>query len=442
MRKAKGFYTDEDKTVHPITSKHPHVKPLKTSISSLRIPKRMVSKKRLREVHKQRSIHAQRTDEALAAPLTRNAKKWSKQPNRLDIQGIDFFPAPTYPGNAEVNVKTLAYTAEQYYDVDTSDLRIKLYSDEKAYDEAYGTRDASSRAYAFAVGKTVAFSPKATKVITRGKMESRSDFVGMKAVSHEIGHIIGNTKPYTSKAFDEGSNELLATRFTLNTLQMKPELRKELRETLPYSYYLETRYAGNIALLVNDGDEDKAIAWIKRFRSKNTPKAQKKEMRDKAERKLMLMAYTTQSETSKTEKEIDVLRGRADARWAEVKRLRKQRDPMYYKLRWHNQERGVLSVATAMPLESELKKYPEKRKLAEKYRKLKRRETIAITEAHIAQNNARSKEARLHKQSVFLREKITIDDVAKTKKILSLHYPEAYERTVSWKSGKMAWWVY
>lgn len=46
MTKPKGFYTDEQGRVRPITGKQPHVKPLSKGTARLRIPKRTIKKKR------------------------------------------------------------------------------------------------------------------------------------------------------------------------------------------------------------------------------------------------------------------------------------------------------------------------------------------------------------------------------------------------------------
>ena len=49
MTKPKGYYTDDEKTVHPVMGqKHPHVKPLKKGTSRLSIPKRQLKKKRVK----------------------------------------------------------------------------------------------------------------------------------------------------------------------------------------------------------------------------------------------------------------------------------------------------------------------------------------------------------------------------------------------------------
>ena len=421
--------------------RHPHVKPIKNTTSSLRVPKRLISKRRALTFHERRTKKAKETDEALEARLTRDAEKWQKSPNKWDIYGVDFYPSPTIRGDFKTNVKVLAYASEQYYNIDLSKLKIEGYRNEKAYDEAFGRKDASQSFYAFASGNTVAFSPKATRIIEKGKMETREDFHAMKTVSHEVGHIIGTTKPFTSSAFNEGSNEVLAVRFTLNSLQMNRDLRDKLRENPRPSYYWETSYAANIALLVNDGNEDKAIEWLKKFRSKNTPKTKKKEMRDKAETTLILKLFTSY-ETAKMEKEIDRLRGTADARWAEVERIRKKKEPMFKKLGWRGEKGGVLSPATTLPVESELAKYPHKRKLAQEFTRLRHREDLALQDVRIARMNANSIEKRMAKVSVFKKQFITRKDAEKTVKFIKLHYPETYKRSLSREQPSLAWWAY
>ena len=47
MTKPKGYYTDSEGRVRPITGKQPHVRPLTRTTKSLRIPKRQLKKKRV-----------------------------------------------------------------------------------------------------------------------------------------------------------------------------------------------------------------------------------------------------------------------------------------------------------------------------------------------------------------------------------------------------------
>jgi hypothetical protein len=282
-RRAVGFYRDEKKRVRPITARSSggfSARP-KVSVSK---PKNRITLQEAREIHERRSERAKALDELLEARITSDYEKWAKAPNKWDIRGVDFFPAPTMPGDLTTNVKILAYATEQYYNKDMSNVKIYAYESPESFDKAYGKEGASQSYYAFANPSRgeVHFGPETSRLIRKGRLEDRSDFYAMSAVAHELGHLVGSTP--TGTAFDEGSNEILAVRFTLHNLQMPRELRKELLKDPPHSYWRETRYAADTALLVNDGDKERAIDWLLRF--KTSPYDTRMKMREEAERKL------------------------------------------------------------------------------------------------------------------------------------------------------------
>jgi len=70
-RRVIGFYTEgkgKNRKVRPITA------PVK---------------RRLKRIHRRRSLVAQRTDEALEAKPAPSAEAWIRRPNRYDVEGVD-----------------------------------------------------------------------------------------------------------------------------------------------------------------------------------------------------------------------------------------------------------------------------------------------------------------------------------------------------------------
>ena len=255
---------------------------------SARYAPEIVGLERAREIHEGRSERAQVTDDVLEARITADVEKWGKAPNRWDIRGVDFFPAPTMPDDFITNVKVWAYMLEQYYNEDTSKIKIYGHKSAKSYDAAYGREKAQTEAYAFAAranGNEVHFSPRATKAIRKGRIETATDFDAMKVATHEITHCIGRTP--TSKYFNEGATEILSLRFVVNSLQMDRRLRKRMREMPSIAYIDNVRYVANIALLVNDGDKERAIQWLNKFYTDS--EQSKRKMEEDAEIKLLKM---------------------------------------------------------------------------------------------------------------------------------------------------------
>jgi len=271
MRKPIGFRSKKDRQtgkrwVYPIM-------PKSSTPSSWVIPKNMEEARRL---HESRSERAQIIDEALEARITTDYAKWAKAPNKWDIRGIDLFPAPTLPNDFVNNVKVLAYASEQYYNKDLSDIKIFAHT-EDSFDKAYGLKGASHTVYAFAVPdkKEVHFSPEAVKTVTKGKIENEEDFWSFHAVAHEIGHVVGTMPGRGVTAFDEGSNELLAVRFAINNIQMPRELRAKLLSSPSYTYAREVHLAADTAILVNDGDKEKAVDWLVQLKKADPEKRNK-----------------------------------------------------------------------------------------------------------------------------------------------------------------------
>jgi hypothetical protein len=173
------------------------------------------------------------------------------------------------PGDLEGNINIMARAMERYYGAKLPKFKVYGHGGEKEYDRAYGKPGASSSASAFVVPvyDEIHLSPEVTKIVRRGEIKNKYDFYVLKGVAHELGHSMGKTKPATETAFDEGSNEILATRFLFHNLRMPRRVREEVAREPLSTYTREVKYVGDIALMVNDGDPKRAINWLKKFKT-------------------------------------------------------------------------------------------------------------------------------------------------------------------------------
>jgi len=263
------------------------------------LSKERITRKDLRKIHRARSQHAQRVDEALVANQTEDLEKWAKAPNRSDVLGVDYFPVP-FTNNFRFNTQAIGYAMEQYYGVSTENVPVKQYYTLEDYAKAYGGSGWRS-AYAFHDPKddSIHFSPQASKILTKGELENVDDFNAYSSIVHEYGHAIGDVKDVATRSFDEGSNELMAHRFSLLSLQLEPSDRKYFYDKSFHSYPDETRIAGAVALIANDYDEGEAIEWLKKLRSNNTSETEKEKMIYDAEMKLIDEGVISESLRSK-----------------------------------------------------------------------------------------------------------------------------------------------
>lgn len=250
------------------------------------LSKRRITRKDLRTIHRARSKHAQRVDEALMANQTEDLEKWAKHPNRCDVIGVDYFPVP-FTNNFRFNTQAIGYAMEQYYGVSTANVPVRRFYTDREYAKAYGGGWRSAYAFHDPRDDSINFSPRASKILTKGELESTDDLFAYSSIVHEYGHAIGDVKDVSTRSFDEGSNELLAHRFALLSLQLEPSERKYFHDESHHSYLDETRIAGAVALIANDYDENKAVDWLKNLRSNNTPKNEKERMIYEAEMRLV-----------------------------------------------------------------------------------------------------------------------------------------------------------
>jgi hypothetical protein len=409
QRKAIGFYKDRKGKTRPIT----------------------VPLSQIRRIHEKRSEHAQRIDESLKADVPVDRRRWMRQPNRLDVMGVDYFPTPFMKGSAKrdsfnVNVKMLAQSIDDYYGSNTLDLKSHGIYDVKEWENLRPSKNF----YAFASGNDIYFSPKATFLIANGEINDSSDFFALSSISHEIGHVIGDTRPLTSTQFNEGVNELLSNRFTILSAQMPRKLRKELVEIPHTSYSREVAHVSDIALLVNDGDRQKALDWMKKLWLKRTPDKEKRRMVEVANKKLIKMGVTKVDE-SKNVKEIDRLEKRLTKLNSEVVKLDGKVHPLFMKLGTTSDKRGVISWVDGYPKKELLEKYPEKKADAEKYTKLFRKLESKRKEMHTIEKRKNDLRDELDK-SVF-QGKITPSkvDTVRTKHLFQRH-PEVVGYSNNW----------
>lgn len=282
---------------------------------------------RARSIHERRSRQAQAVDEAIEARITNDVERWSKAPNRWDIRGVDSFPMPTIEGDFVSNGKIFAYQLEQQWNRDLTDIHYLGHASDESFRSASGDLERARAFYAFALPpkSEVHFSPQATELIAKGRVDDKSEFFAMDSVAHEIGHLIGATP--TNSAFDEGSNELLACRFTLNNMIMPRRLRREMRARPNHSYEPEVEMVAHTALLVNEGDPEKAVRWLEKFKTASdalTPEQGKKKEEIEREIKRVWAWQGKAMELNIDKKEKTGLDGEMDA---ELYRPRKVRFP-------------------------------------------------------------------------------------------------------------------
>lgn len=242
-----------------------------------------------------RSEHAQEVDEALEAKIAPSPEAWRKHPDKYDIPGIDYFPLPTKRGSFELNAKIFAHGLSDYYGRDLMNVHVIPTKTQKEFEKYYGRR--ATGVYAFHRGGPygiVVFSPKAVETVKKGRIENERDFYAFSAIAHEYGHAAWNRGPFGS-AFDEGSNEILAVRFTLDNVQMDRKFRNKLRAWGPeYAYWNEVNLVADTAFLLNKGNPKKAINWIKRVRS-TTSEREKRRLHKQIFRQLVKSGLDAES---------------------------------------------------------------------------------------------------------------------------------------------------
>ena len=185
-------------------------------------------KKHIKKAHLERSPRARATDDALQATVTDDYNEWMANPDEYDVYGVDYFPVVTKKGDKEFNYKAMEYSMMQYYGVaDAKPVEPVFYTSEAEYDKAYGKENSTSEATAFyrfhSNPPSLHFSPTATKLIAKGKIENLEDFGAMETIAHEYEHHLGTV--YGSTGFDEGSTELLANRYAWMALSMDAKTR-------------------------------------------------------------------------------------------------------------------------------------------------------------------------------------------------------------------------
>ena len=185
MPKIVGFYKKGGKT-RPITQKPQNVTGRtvkgKSSLKKLTLTE-------VRALHEDRSEKAKVIDESLVAPITANHGKWSKNPNRLDVYGVDHFPIPMKRGDFDFNTKASLVESEKYYGVDLSDRSFIPHTDEEVWNTTRG-KHVLGYVKSSEHGK-IHFSPTTTRILKNGVIENATEFHSMNAVIHELGHTVG-----------------------------------------------------------------------------------------------------------------------------------------------------------------------------------------------------------------------------------------------------------
>ena len=244
-----------------------------------------------RLLHAMRSTHAQRIDESIEATRKPDTtEEWSRSMNRSDIKGIDFFPIPMsteLKDNFEVNNQLMRSAWEDHYNirlppilkfVKTKSKGINYYAQHHTYIET----DRKTGKLKI-LKDEIRFSIPAYKVLERGTLETIHDFQAFQSIAHELGHAyrghILHTRfgekphPYlhSSGRIEEGSTDISATRFALHNFQMDSKMRKEIVDNIStfIAYKSEAEDVGDIALLMAEGDEKRAVEWIDQLRTEH-----------------------------------------------------------------------------------------------------------------------------------------------------------------------------
>jgi hypothetical protein len=175
--------------------------------------------------------------------------------------------------NYKINVDLYSRAYEDHFNTDLKDLKFKK-TTAKGYKAA---------AYYRGDTHTIYFSKPIHKILSSGKIKSAYDFKKFETLTHEIGHGIhgkrGEMAGYrrggyrnTTRWLDEGSNSISSIRFCLHNIQIDRNLRKEILKNpdTVYKYYSYKPYmegTADLALLINKGDERKAVQWIDNLRT-------------------------------------------------------------------------------------------------------------------------------------------------------------------------------
>lgn len=253
----------------------------------VRLPPGDYTRIELRRQHAARTEAAQEMDDKLNARRAKTIDEWRRRPNKVDIIGIDRFPLQVqrdfvahFPGQvAEM---------EAYYDTETNVTSYKLYADREEWGERVSRGVAG---YYLPSDASIHLAPETAKVVSKGEIKSAEDYFVFHAIFHEVGHGIGPSgykeigdhvgapAQFFGDGFDEGANEILSHRFTVDTIKMPRSLRQKLTRTEKFdhvffedasAYHNEQRVAADIALLAGRGDERAALGWMARLRYADT----------------------------------------------------------------------------------------------------------------------------------------------------------------------------
>jgi hypothetical protein len=231
-----------------------------------------------RYLHSKRTTHAQTIDNALEARKKHSPEtdEWERDMNRSDIEGVDYFPIPL---SSELGKKQNFELNNDLHKVEYEDYLDHRFDPDIKIKKTKGQGITYLARYDWAK-KELLYSIPVAETMEKGKIEDGDDFKHIASISHEYGHAsrseslkksVYPTNPYTnsSKVFEEGSNEITSWRFTFHKLQMPTEVREQVRNKPSYflAYENESRRVADLALLINDGNEEKAVNWIKDMRT-------------------------------------------------------------------------------------------------------------------------------------------------------------------------------
>ena len=236
------------------------------------LPEVPINKQGAREINlKYRSDIAIKIDNERLAPITKDLEKWSKHPDQYDVSGVDHFPVKTVPGDTHGNFSRFEERIEQFLDTKLVNRpEYHFYESVGDFAKAYRSGMSSDEMHkagiaGFVRNNEIHFGPEVTMVLKRGSVADKEDYIKFNTLTHETIHLLGRWGDRGSW-MSEGSTELLSTNWMINNVNMPASVREEQREYPHPSYHDSVRAVGNMALIVNNGDPEKSLEWIKDIR--------------------------------------------------------------------------------------------------------------------------------------------------------------------------------
>jgi len=223
--------------------------------------------------NKLRSEKAQNIDEDKIAPITKDYEKWAKNPNRLDVRGVDYFPVKPVTGDFQANVDNLLKSFEERFNVKLTEKIIPTHTLQEFADASNGSYTVSQvRNFGgFHGSKAIVLSPNTTKILEKGRIDNLDDAFGFHVLAHEMAHHTSGFK--SGLALDEGCTDIVAERWMRDHVTIDKKIRADVwagETNLSKAYPRERQLMLRVALIMGDGDFNKAVDWIDTANTKDS----------------------------------------------------------------------------------------------------------------------------------------------------------------------------